>query len=168
MSRSSSVARGCLTPAVIVLPIMLFLAIWRLLSPDQPSMPEVAFSDFVAYLAADREQAPYVEAAHFQGREITFWVKDPRAGTKMRRRTVGPASTDDLGREIAAKGVVVTFEEPEEAPRWQGWALLGLLLGLFLAVGLLVRRGVRAREEIAGLKGEVARLEAALKERAQG
>ena len=64
--------------------IMMFLAIWQFFSPDRPPATQVAFSEFMAQVRADREKDPHVESVSIKDREYTFWVQDPKSKSKMK------------------------------------------------------------------------------------
>ena len=78
-----------------VLLIMMFLAIWQFLSPNQSPATQVAFSEFQAQVAADKDKEPHVESVSIKDREYTFWVKDPKSQSKIKRLTVGPDKPDE-------------------------------------------------------------------------
>ena len=59
-----------------VLLIMMFLAIWQFLSPAQTPATQVAYSEFMAQVHADKEKEPYVESVSIKDHELTYWVKE--------------------------------------------------------------------------------------------
>ena len=63
--------------------IMMFVAIWQFLSPNPNPTAQVAFSEFIAQVRADKEKDPHVESVAIKAvdkaTELTFWVNDPKA-----------------------------------------------------------------------------------------
>ena len=103
-----------------VLLIMMFLAIWQFLSPAQSPATQVAFSDFMAQVHADKEKEPYVESVSIKDHELTYWVKDPKSQSKSKKVTIGPDRTEDLAKDLVASKVAVTFEKEDSSPFWSG------------------------------------------------
>ncbi|AKT43430.1 ATP-dependent zinc metalloprotease FtsH [Chondromyces crocatus] len=117
-----------------VLLIMMFLAIWQFLSPDRPPATPVAFSDFLTQVQVqDREHEPHVESVTVKDREYTFWVKDPKSGSKTKKVTIGPENNEDLTKLLYDNKVAVSFEKEDASPFWSG-ALVTILPMVFLLV----------------------------------
>jgi cell division protease FtsH len=116
-----------------VLLIMMFLAIWQFLSPQQSPATSVAYSEFMAQVHADKEKEPYVESASIKDHEITYWVKDPKSQSKAKRVTIGPDRADTLAKELVDSKVAVTFEKEDSSPFWSG-AVVTILPMVFLLV----------------------------------
>ncbi len=116
-----------------VLLIMMFLAIWQFLSPAQSPATQVAFSDFMAQVHADKEKEPYVESVSIKDHELTYWVKDPKSQSKSKKVTIGPDRTEDLAKDLVANKVAVTFEKEDSSPFWSG-AVVTILPMVFLLV----------------------------------
>src|SRR4051812_28819069 len=112
---------------------MMFLAIWQFLSPERPAATQVAFSEFMAQVHADREKEPHVESAQIKDREITFWVKDPKSQSKTKKVTIGPDKAEELSKDLVASKVLVTFEKEDTSPFWSG-AVVTILPMVFLLV----------------------------------
>ena len=83
-----------------VLLIMMFLAIWQFLSPNQSPATSVAWSEFRAQVIADREKEPHVESVSIKNGEYTFWVKDPKQQSKAKRMALGPDKPDESTTDI--------------------------------------------------------------------
>ncbi len=64
------------------------LAIWQFLNPAQAPATQVAYSEFLAQVRADKEKEPHVERATVKDREITFLVKDPKTQSTAKKVTV--------------------------------------------------------------------------------
>jgi len=116
-----------------VLLIMMFLVIWQFLSPDRPPATQVAFSQFMAQVHADREKEPHVESVTIKDREYTFWVKDPKNNNKSKQVTIGPVANDGLTKDLVENKVAVSFEKEDASPFWSG-ALVTILPMVFLLV----------------------------------
>jgi cell division protease FtsH len=116
-----------------VLLIMMFLAIWQFLSPAQTPAAQVAFSDFMAQVHADKEKEPYVESVSIKDHELTYWVKDPKSQSKSKKVTIGPDRTEELAKDLVASKVAVTFEKEDSSPFWSG-AVVTILPMVFLLV----------------------------------
>jgi cell division protease FtsH len=116
-----------------VLLIMMFLAIWQFLSPAQAPATQVAFSEFLAQVHADKEKEPHVESVSVKDREYTFWVKDPKSQSKAKRVTIGPDKSDEVTKELVDAKVAVTFEKEDGSPFWSG-AIVTVLPMIFLLV----------------------------------
>jgi cell division protease FtsH len=116
-----------------VLLIMMFLAIWQFLSPTQSPATQVAYSEFMAQVHADKEKEPYVESVSIKDHEYTYWVKDPKSQSKQKRVTIGPDRTDDTVKDLIANKVTVTFEKEDSSPFWSG-AVVTILPMVFLLV----------------------------------
>jgi cell division protease FtsH len=112
---------------------MMFLAIWQFLSPAQSPATQVAFSDFMAQVHADKEKEPYVESVSIKDHELTYWVKDPKSQSKSKKVTIGPDRTEDLAKDLVANKVAVTFEKEDSSPFWSG-AVVTILPMVFLLV----------------------------------
>jgi cell division protease FtsH len=116
-----------------VLLIMMFLAIWQFLSPAQAPATQVAFSEFLAQVHADKEKEPHVESVSVKDREYTFWVKDPKSQSKAKRVTIGPEKSEEVAKELVDAKVAVTFEKEDGSPFWSG-AIVTILPMVFLLV----------------------------------
>ncbi len=121
-----------------VLLIMMFLAIWQFLSPTQNPTAQVAFSEFMAQVRADKDKEPHVESASIKATEkaseITFWVNDPKAHTKVKKLTMGPDKIDaETMKSLYDNNVAVTFEKEDSSPFWSG-AVVTILPMIFLLV----------------------------------
>ncbi|MEO7327587.1 MAG: ATP-dependent zinc metalloprotease FtsH [Minicystis sp.] len=116
-----------------VLLIMMFLAIWQFLSPERQSTSQVAFSEFMAQVHADKEKEPHVESVSIKEREYTFWVKDPKSSTKVKKIALGPEAADAITKELYDNKVGVTFEKEDSSPFWSG-AVVTILPMVFLLV----------------------------------
>ncbi|MBK9264736.1 MAG: ATP-dependent zinc metalloprotease FtsH [Polyangiaceae bacterium] len=112
---------------------MMFLVIWQFLSPDRPPATQVAFSQFMAQVHADREKEPHVENVTIKDREYTFWVKDPKTNSKTKQVTIGPVANDALTKDLVEHKVAVSFEKEDASPFWSG-ALVTILPMVFLLV----------------------------------
>ncbi len=110
----------------------MFLAMWRYFSPDAPRATQVSFSDFVALLKSNPDDAR-VESVTVKDREYTFTVFDPVSKKKTTKVTLGPAPTEELLQLMEEKKVNVTFEQDEGSPFWSS-ALLSMLPMIFLLV----------------------------------
>ena len=94
--------------------IVAFLAIWQFLNPDTTRSPDIAYSDFMGYVKAPKDQK-HIEEVEIKDREYTFQIKDPNSKTTPQRsRTVGPA--EDNAQEILAHGVKITYQKDEGSP----------------------------------------------------
>ena len=89
-----------------VLLIMMFLAIWQFLSPERPPATQVAFSEFMALVHADKEKEPHVERVNIKDREYTFIVKDPNNGGDAYTRA-GKFSFNENGALVSPDGWLV-------------------------------------------------------------
>ena len=122
-----------------VLLIMMFLAIWQFLSPPSSPATQVAFSEFMAQVHADKEKEQYVESVqiksggHDQANEFKYWVKDPKSQSKIQRVTIGPEKTDEVAKELVAAKVQVTYEKEDTSPMWSG-AIVTIVPMIFLLV----------------------------------
>jgi cell division protease FtsH len=118
---------------------MMFLAIWQFLSPQPSPATQVAFSDFVAQVHADREKEPYVErvsiksGGHDQANEFSYIVKDPKTQQTSKRVTMGPEKTDEISKDLVANHIAVTYEKEDSSPFW-GSAIVTILPMIFLLV----------------------------------
>jgi hypothetical protein len=116
-----------------VLLIMMFLAIWQFLSPERPPATQVAFSEFMAQVHADKEKDPHVESVSIKDREYTFWVKDPKSNTKTKKISIGPENADEITKVLVDNKVAVSFEKEDSSPFWSG-AIVTILPMVFLLV----------------------------------
>src|SRR4051812_30964816 len=112
---------------------MMFGAIWTFLSPTQAPATQVAFSEFLAQVHADKEKEPHVESVSIKDREYTFWVKDPKSQSKAKRVTIGPDKPDEVTKQLVDAKVAVTFEKEDSSPFWSG-AVVTILPMVFLLV----------------------------------
>jgi cell division protease FtsH len=117
-----------------VLLIMIFLAVWLMLSPDRAPAAQVSFSEFMTLAQADKKE-PHVESVTIKDREYLFTVDDPKAGTKTKKLTIGPDKSDTVAKDLLAKDVAVSFEREDNSPFWSGALVtivpMVLLLGMF-------------------------------------
>jgi cell division protease FtsH len=116
-----------------VLLIVMFVAIWQVLSPNPSPATQVAFSEFMAQVQADKDKEPHVESVQIKDRELTFWVKDPKSQSKTKRVTIGPDKLDELTKVLVDNKVQVTFEKEDSSPFWSG-AVVTILPMVFLLV----------------------------------
>ncbi len=94
--------------------IVAFLAIWQFLNPENPSRPDIPYSEFVALAKAPRD-VRHVEEVEIKDREYTFQIKDPSSkGAPQRGRTVGPA--EDNAADLLSHNVRVTYQKDEGSP----------------------------------------------------
>jgi cell division protease FtsH len=117
-----------------VLLIMIFLAVWLMLSPDRAPAAQVPFSEFMALAQADKKE-PHVESVTIKDREYLFTVNDPKAGTKTKKLALGPDKSDTIAKDLLAKDIAVSFEREDSSPFWSGALVtivpMVLLLGMF-------------------------------------
>jgi cell division protease FtsH len=116
-----------------ILLIMMFLAIWQFLSPERQVTSQVAFSEFMAQVHADKEKEPHVESVSIKDREYTFWVKDPKSSSKIKKIALGPEPADAITKDLYENKVGVTFEKEDSSPFWSG-AVVTILPMVFLLV----------------------------------
>jgi len=116
-----------------VLLIMMFLVIWQFLSPDRPPATQMAFSDFMTRVVADRDKEEYVEKVSIKDREYTFWVNDPKANLRTKKVTIGPENADEITKVLVDHKVAVTFEKEDASPFWSG-AIVTIVPMVFLLV----------------------------------
>src|SRR5262249_36117745 len=105
----------------------------QFLSPQQSPATQVAFSEFMAQVHADKEKEPHVESVSIKDREYTFWVKDPKSQSKTKRVTIGPDKSDEVTKTLVDTKVAVTFEKEDSARFWSG-AVVTILPMVFLLV----------------------------------
>jgi len=169
MKGSSKLKLGCLSVGgVWALLVILFLAIWQFLAPERPPLTLVPYSEFRALMSADREREPHVASAVFNGRAITFWVKDPRRNLNTKKVTIGPEGTQDLARELADHHIAVVFEEKENTT---SETLIGTFALLFFGALAAACYGLftlaRVRKELASAMAEIERLKALLAQKGE-
>jgi len=116
--------------------IMVFLAMWQLLSPDRAPAAEVSYTNFLEMVEADRDKDPYVESVTIKDGEYLFVVKDPQNGEQTRKQAQGPIEADSKLIETLRKHeVAVTFQKEEGSPFWSSALVtivpMVLLLGMF-------------------------------------
>jgi cell division protease FtsH len=116
-----------------VLLIVMFLAIWQFLSPDHAPAQQVAFSDFMMQVQANKDKEPHVDEVNVKDREYAFYVKDPASGTRTKKLTTGPENAEEITKILVSKGVKVVYEKEEGSPFWSG-ALVTILPTIFLLV----------------------------------
>ena len=116
-----------------VLLIMMFLAIWQFLSPERPPATQVAFSEFLTQVKADKEKEPHVESVSIKDREYAFYVKDPKSNTKNKKITIGPENAGEITKILDDNKVTVSFEKEDSSPFWSG-AIVTILPMVFLLV----------------------------------
>ena len=94
--------------------IVAFLAIWQFLNPENPSRPDLPYSEFVALAKAPRD-VRHIEEVDIKDREYTFQIKDPTSKSAPQRgRTVGPA--EDNAQDLLSHGVKITYQKDEGSP----------------------------------------------------
>ncbi|MCK6587304.1 MAG: ATP-dependent zinc metalloprotease FtsH [Polyangiaceae bacterium] len=111
----------------------MFLAIWSFWSPDRTPAPQVAFSQFMAQVKADKQKESHVEAVSIKDREYTFTVKDPKSDSRTKMVTIGPEKGEGVTKDLVDNNVKVTFEKDDGSPFWSG-ALVTVLPMIFLLV----------------------------------
>jgi cell division protease FtsH len=111
----------------------MFLAIWQFLNPDKHSTTQVAFSEFMALVQADKDKEPHVESVSIKEREYTFSVKDPRSNSKTTKVALGPEDSDAITKILVDNRVTVSFEKDDASPFWSG-AVVTILPMVFLLV----------------------------------
>ncbi len=116
--------------------IMIFLAIWQLLSPERPPAGKVSYTDFLAFVEADKMKAPYAETVTIRDGDYIFTVKDPVAGSTTKKLAQGPRKVDsEVIEKLRKNKVAVSFEKEEASPMWSGALVtivpMLLLLGMF-------------------------------------
>ena len=116
--------------------VMIFLAFWQLLTPERAPAAKVSYTDFLAFVEADRQKAPYAETVTIRDGEYIFTVKDPVANATTSKRAQGPTKVDsELIDKLRKHKVAVTFEKEETGPVWSGALVtilpMLLLLGMF-------------------------------------
>jgi cell division protease FtsH len=119
-----------------VMLIMIFLAIWQLLSPERPPEAKVSYTEFLAYVEADKVKAPYAESVTIRDGDYIFTVKDPTAASTTKKLAQGPRKVDhELIEKLRENKVSVSFEKQEASPMWSGALVtivpMLLLLGMF-------------------------------------
>jgi cell division protease FtsH len=116
-----------------VLLIMMFVVIWGVFFPERAPATQVAFSDFMTKVHADREKEPYVESVTIKDREYSYVEKDPLGKKTERKVTTGPSGADGIAKDLYDNKVVVKFEKEDSSPFWSG-ALITILPMVFLLV----------------------------------
>lgn len=116
--------------------IMIFLAIWQLLSPERPPAGKVSYTDFLAFVEADKMKAPYAETVTIRDGDYIFTVKDPVANSTTKKLAQGPRKVDsEVIEKLRKNKVAVSFEKEEGSPMWSGALVtivpMLLLLGMF-------------------------------------
>jgi cell division protease FtsH len=119
-----------------VLLIVIFLAIWTLLSPDRPSAAKASYTDFLAMVEADHSKDTYVESVTIKDGEYFYVSKDPKSSASKKYVAEGPRKVDHaLIEKLRQHGVAVTFEQEERSSIWSGALVtivpMVLLLGMF-------------------------------------
>ena len=116
--------------------IVMFLAIWNFLSPQQPRTPQ-AFSEFL-----NEVHAGHVETIKIKDREYTYTVKatgpDGVKGTNPARETIGPLADEKLLDDLRPDDKTqpaprVTFEKEDASPFWSS-TLITLLPMVFIGL----------------------------------
>ncbi len=115
--------------------IMIFLVIWLMLGPDRPPADEVPYSTFVELVEADSKTQAHVDEVRIKDGTYVFWVQDPQSTKRVRKMAKGPEDTEQITKQLLARGIKVDFEREESSPFWSGAALtivpMVLLLGMF-------------------------------------
>jgi cell division protease FtsH len=116
--------------------IVMFLAIWNFLSPQQQRQPQ-AFSEFL-----NEVHAGHVDTIKIKDREYTFTVKatgpDGVKGTNPARETIGPLADEKLLDDLRPDDKnlpppKVTFEKEDASPFWSS-TLITLLPMVFIGL----------------------------------
>ncbi|MFO0615071.1 MAG: ATP-dependent zinc metalloprotease FtsH [Polyangiaceae bacterium] len=111
----------------------MFFAIWQLLDSNSKPATQVAFSEFLNYATASKEQA-HVEEVSIKDREYQFTVVDPTKGNQKEAKiALGPDKNEDTARLLVEKGVKVKFEKEDSSPIWSS-ALVTVLPMVFILV----------------------------------
>ena len=127
-----------------VLLIMMFFAIWQLWSPGPPTT-QVAFSEFLTQVQAkNKETDPHVESVSVKDREYTFWIKDPKSNSKVKKVAIGPSSTDEITKILNENKITVTYEKDDGSPFWSGALVTILPMVLLLVMFYLFMRQLQA------------------------
>ena len=116
--------------------IMIFLAIWQLLSPERAPAAKVSYTDFLAFVEADHDKHPHAESVTIRDGDYIFTVKDPASGSTSKKLAQGPRKVDsELIDKLRKNKVAVSFEKEEASPMWSGALVtivpMLLLLGMF-------------------------------------
>jgi cell division protease FtsH len=116
-----------------VLLIVMFLAIWQFLSPNDKKQP-VAFSEFL-----NEVHAGHVDDIKIKDREYVFRVHTPDASkATVQKETVGPMADEGLLATLKpdskeAQAPRILFEKEDTSPFWSS-TLITLLPMLFIGV----------------------------------
>ena len=97
------------TLLVWVVLIVAFLAIWQFLSFENPTRPDIPYSEFMALVRAPRDQR-HIDEVEIKDREYTFQIKSPGSTAQPERgRTIGPS--EDSAQELLKSNVKITFQK---------------------------------------------------------
>jgi cell division protease FtsH len=116
-----------------VLLILMFLAIWQVLNPNERKQP-VAFSELVAEV-----HAGHVEEVKIKDREYSFRVRTGDAAkTTVQKEAVGPSADQQLLETLKpdnkeAPAPKIFFEKDDSSPFWSS-TLITLLPMLFIGI----------------------------------
>jgi len=116
-----------------VLLILMFLAIWQVLNPNERH-PPVAFSQFLAEV-----HAGHVEEVKIKDREYTFRVRaGDNAKTTTQQEAIGPTADEKLLETLKpdakdAPAPKIYFEKDDSSPFWSN-TLITLLPMLFIGI----------------------------------
>jgi cell division protease FtsH len=114
-----------------VLLILMFVAIWQFVSPENSRTEPVAFSQFMSWVKSKPEEK-HVEWVEIKDREYTFHVVDPAAKTRQTYKTLGPTG-DLVAKELIDHNVTVRYLKEESNSLWMT-ALVTLLPMVFLVL----------------------------------
>ena len=114
-----------------VLLILMFVAIWQFVSPENSRTEPVAFSQFMSWVKSKPEEK-HVEWVEIKDREYTFHVVDPAAKTKQTYKTLGPTG-DSVAKDLIDHNVTVRYLKEESNSAWMT-LLVTLLPMVFLVL----------------------------------
>ncbi|MCU0685487.1 MAG: ATP-dependent zinc metalloprotease FtsH [Polyangiaceae bacterium] len=114
-----------------VLLILMFVAIWQFVSPENSRTEPVPFSQFMSWVKSKPEEK-HVEWVEIKDREYTFHVVDPAAKTKQTYKTLGPTG-DSVTKDLIDHNVTVRYLKEESNSIWMT-ALVTLLPMVFLVL----------------------------------
>ncbi len=119
-----------------VLLIVIFLAIWTLLNPNQPSAKTVSYTDFLAKVEANPDKEQHVESVTIKDGDYIFQTRDPSSSSTQQMRTEGPRNPSNaLLENLRKHSVAVKFEKEDGPTIWSGALVtivpMVLLLGMF-------------------------------------
>jgi cell division protease FtsH len=121
------------TLLIWILLLLVFFVMYGVLFPSNQPSTQVAFSDFMTKVHADREKEPYVESVKIKEREYFYVERDPVSKKTENKVTTGPIAADGIAKDLYDNKVVVKFEKEDSSPFWSG-ALVTILPMVFLLV----------------------------------